>query len=37
MNSTIYETLLREWCCIDVCLIGGGGPSAMGICAFYYM
>ena len=26
-----------RWCCIDLCSSRGGGPSAMGICAVFYM
>ena len=39
MHSTICETDLVWWCCIDLLSIrgGGSGQSVMGICAFCYI
>ena len=36
VHSSICQTYWVQWCFKDLCSIGGG-PSAMGICAFFYI
>ena len=37
VHCAMYETYLVQWFPRDICLIGGVGQSAMGICALCYI